>query len=192
MGKIFELISDIVLEKLGDNYTECHVCDRTDIDLYNYQGTVYDENGNALGSDYDSYAVCADCILAGRVTHTCDFEYIKTIEHYLESLDLTTEKKLLIRTCLIDKYQRTPDIPIFMQYEDRPLCCNDISEFIGYPENDEELFDISEQYIYWERGLKPKHESYDFREYGCPESYREIAVFQCVHCRKKYFTFQFT
>ena len=192
MGKIFELISDITLEKSGEYYTECHVCDRKDTDLYAYQGTVYDENGNALDDSYDSYAVCADCILAGRVTHTCDFVYIKTIDRYLESSGLATEKKPLMRTCLIDKYQRTPDIPIFMQYEDRPLCCNDITEFIGYPVNDKEFSEISEQYTYWEKEVKSEYEGYDFRKYGSPESYRNVAVFKCRCCGKFYYTFQST
>ncbi|MDR2918057.1 MAG: CbrC family protein [Tannerella sp.] len=192
MGKVFELISDNALKKLDDYYTECHVCEREDVDLYTYQGTVYDENGNALDDSWDSYAVCADCILAGRVTHICDFEYIKTIDHYLEMSNLTIEKKSLTRERLINKYQRTPDIPIFMQHEDRPLCCNDITEFIGHPKNDEELFAISEQNNYWEQGIKPKRESADFRKWGRPESYRDVATFQCRHCRKKYFTFQFT
>ena len=192
MGKLFELISDEALEKESEkfDYSICDVCGE-ECETYRYKGTQYDEEGNALDNSYDSYAVCADCILAGSVTHICDFEYIERIDDYFAHTGLNAEEKESIRERLIEKYQRTPDIPGFMQGEDRPLCCNDITEFTGHPENDEELYEISE-YNYWEKGLKAKPEYYDFRKYGRPESYSDIAAFQCAHCGKRYFTFQFT
>lgn len=200
MGKTFELISDKALEKaleekrelnnaLGKKgLEECNICGEEAV-LYSYQGEEHDEEGEYID---DCYMVCAECILKGSINHSCDFEYIKTIETYLDTLTLSIEEKKSIQEILINKYQRTPDIPLFMQREDRPLCCNDIAEFIGHPESDEELFEISEQNIYWEQGIKPKLEYCNFREYGIPESYRDIAAFKCSHCEQKYFTFQFT
>lgn len=38
MGKLFELISDNAIKKLDEYYTDCHVCEKTGIDLYPYQG----------------------------------------------------------------------------------------------------------------------------------------------------------
>jgi len=38
MGQLFELIADNALEILDDYYDECHVCNKTGIDLYKYQG----------------------------------------------------------------------------------------------------------------------------------------------------------
>ena len=75
MGQIFELIADSALKKLDDYYVECHVCDKTDIDLFEYKGELQLENGEI---NDDIYAVCADCILNKNLSHSCDFVYIKT------------------------------------------------------------------------------------------------------------------
>ena len=79
---------------------------------------------------------------------------------------------------------------MFTQYEDRPLCCNDITEFIGYPENEDELIDITKKNIYWEKQVKEKTGLLNFKKYGFPYL-KDIATFKCKHCTKKYFTFQF-
>ncbi|MDM1554417.1 CbrC family protein [Chryseobacterium indologenes] len=189
MGQLFELISDDALEKLDEYYTECHVCEKPDVDLYPYQGQIILENGEI---DDDIYAACHDCLQSKPMAHSCSFLYEKTIEKYLYSLNLPHPRKIELKTVLTEKYNRTPDIPIFMQRPDIPLCCEDITEFIGYPQNDKELYEASENFTYWEEGIEEKSEYYDFRTHGSPESLREIAIFQCSHCRKKYFTFQFT
>lgn len=189
MGQLFELISDHALEKLDEYYTECHVCERSDVDLYPYQGQVILENGEI---DDEIYAACHDCLQSKPVAHTCSFLYEETIEKYLDSLNLPHHHKIELKTILTEKYNRNPDIPVFMQRPDLPLCCENITEFTGYPKNNEELYEASENLIYWEEGIKEKSEYYDFKKYGSPESLREIATFQCLHCGKKYFTFQFT
>ena len=104
---------------------------------------------------------------------------------YLNIEDLGETKLALIR-----KYQKTPDIPLFIQYHDWPLCCKDITEFIGYPASEEELYTIGEHCIYWEKQISGK--KIDFRKIGNPESFKEVSKFQCLHCRGLYFTFQFT
>jgi len=93
---------------------------------------------------------------------------------------------------LTEKYQKTPDIPTFLHYEDRPLCCNDITEFIGHPTDKNELYEMTENVIYWQRQTKEKSKLYDFRKLGNPESFNDVASFKCRHCEKVYFTFQFT
>ena len=185
MGKLFDLIADKALAKLDDYYTECHVCDKAGIDLYHYDGKVH----NANGETEDVYAVCAECIKTAALTHTAGFEYLKTIDHYLVNIG---ESKEQLRNELVQKYQHTPDIPIFMQYEDRPLCCNAITEFSGHPHDKEELYKISDMYIYWEKGIKKTPAIYNFRQYGEPESYRDIATFNCTTCGSNYFVFQFS
>lgn len=189
MGKLFELISDDAVEKEDEYYTECHVCGKTDVDLYPYQGRVILANGEI---DDDIYAVCHDCLLSKPLTHTCSFLYEEVIEKYLDSLNLAKDPMMELKETLIRKYNQTPDIPLFMQRPDIPLCCEDITEFIGYPKGTEELYKISENLVYWEEGIAEKSEYYDFRTYGSPESLREIAAFKCSHCNRQYFTFQFT
>lgn len=189
MGQLFELISDNALEKQDADYTECHVCQNTGIDLYPYQGKVILDDGTV---DDDIYAVCKTCLKSKPLAHTCDFLYTETVEKYLSTQSLTEPQRLELKKRLVEKYNRTPDIPIWMQRPDLPLCCGDITEFTGYPESDESLYEISENHLYWEGKIKEKSEYYDFRKYGSPESFREIASFKCSHCGKKYFTFQFT
>ena len=189
MGKIFELIADSALEILDSCYDECHVCNRTDIDLYAYQGKLHLENGEV---DDDIYAACASCIAQGNLTHSCDFAYLEIIDRYLGLKNLDEEAYVQNKNMLAEKYQKTPDIPIFMQYEDRPLCCNDIAEFTGYPKDAEECYDLTEKALYWEKQVTVKSEFYNFRKYGSPEGKRDIAFFCCKHCQTRYFTFQFT
>lgn len=189
MGQLFELISDEAIEKSDEDYTECHVCQKTGIDLYPYQGKATLDDGTI---DDDIYAVCSDCLKTKPLVHTGGFFYTETIEKYLASQPLNETQKLNLKEILIGKYNQTPDIPLFLQRPDQPICCNDITEFTGYPADDEELYEISEKNMYWEEGLKEKSEYYDFRKYGSPESLREIASFKCRHCGEKYFTFQFT
>jgi hypothetical protein len=185
MGQIFDLIADSALVKLDDYYTECHVCERADVDLYHYDGKLH----NANEETEDVYAVCAECIKTAALTHTAGFEYLRTIDHYLENI---SESKDQLQNELVQKYQHTPNIPIFMQYEDRPLCCNAITEFTGHPHDKEELYKISEIYIYWEKEIKSKPALYNFRQYGEPESYNDIAAFNCPNCGSNYFVFQFS
>jgi Uncharacterised protein family (UPF0167) len=189
MGQLFELIADNALEKLDNYYNECHVCNETNIYLYKYQGELQLENGEI---DDDIYAVCADCIFTKKLSHSYDFEYIKTIENYFTSSNLAFDERQARKNLLIEKYQKTPNIPTFMQYEDRPLCCNDITEFVGHPTDKDELYKMTENVIYWEKKIKEKSELYDFRKYGNPESFNDVASFRCRQCNKQYFTFQFT
>lgn len=185
MGKLFELIADEALEVLDDYYIECHVCDRTDVDLYPYQGKR--EDGE------DIYAACSDCILAGNLRHIGDYWYIETVRRYLKQLNLNEKEQEEMATQLMGKYNKTPGIPMFMQDDDRPLCCNDITKFIGYPTDFESLCEIYDNGIYWEGEVKNNEkENYNFRIYGEPESLTEVASHQCQHCGTKYFTFQFT
>ena len=153
MGKIFELISDKSLEKLDDYYVECHVCNNNSLDLYQFQGEIKLEKGEI---DDEIYAVCAKCIKTKKLKHINDYEYIEVINNYLKSKDLSIDFYSELREKLISKYQQTPDIPLFTQYEDRPLCCNDITEFIGQPENEDELIDITKKISIGKNKLKKK------------------------------------
>ncbi|MBE9597941.1 hypothetical protein [Pedobacter sp. MC2016-24] len=189
MGQIFELIADQALETLDSYYTECHICERENLDLYTYQGKYVMKNGEI---DDDLYALCEECIKNKGVSHICDFQYIKTIEGYLESENLGENEKEILKQQLTDKYQKTPDIPIFLQYTDRPLCCKDITEFKGYPQDNPDLYQKTDSFIYWEKKtIASTPEAYNFKNTGPPESLREVATFHCKHCNKNYFTFQF-
>lgn len=188
MGKLFELIADNALEKLDEYYTECHVCGRTDVDLYQYQGEYQPENGEI---DEDIYAAFAECILTKKLSHISASEYIETVKDYLSNARISAEERLQLEEKLIEKYQKTPDVPVFLQYDDRPLCCDDITEFTGYPKNEEELFEKTKNSVYWERKEFDSNK-YDFKKSGSPESLSDVATFKCSRCGRNFFTFQFT
>jgi len=189
MGQLFELIADEALEKLDEYYKQCHVCSASAVDLFVYHGRLHLENGAV---EDDIYAVCANCIVTKKLSHAGDSEFMKSIENYFAASNLTLEERQSRIQLLIEKYQKTPNIPSFMQGEDRPLCCNDIAEFVGYPRDKESLYQITENAIYWEHQIKEKRERYNFRKYGLPESFKEVASFRCSHCGTLYYTFQFS
>ncbi len=84
----------------------------------------------------------------------------------------------------------TPQIPLMMQRDDWVVCCDEICEFIGIPNNYEELVNYTESAKYWNRG---KDEfARNFRKDGHPESLREISKFECMKCHKKYWIDQYT
>lgn len=190
MGQIFELIADQALEKLDEYYDECHVCGATDADLYSYQGVLTLNDGTI---DDDIYAACEKCIRSKQLKHAGEADYNSTIKKYIESLgQLEGNEKSQLLEKLIQKNRRTPDIPVFLQRVDRPMCCSDITEFKGYPSNEEELYRTGEQDQYWEEGPKEQEWGNHFRTQRNPESLREVARFTCRHCGRRYFTFQFT
>lgn len=117
MGKMFELTADDFLEKL-EGYEDCQVYDKKGLDLYSYHGSVELEDGSG---ENGVFAVCRDCILTKKLSHITAAHYIETIDHYIGSrnLDLVEQQQIIER--LFEKYQRTPDIPLFMQRTDMPL-----------------------------------------------------------------------
>ncbi|MBZ4187258.1 hypothetical protein [Niabella beijingensis] len=189
MGQIFEFIADAALEVLDDYYTECHVCNSTGVDLYTYQGKLMLEDGTV---DDDIYAVCADCIKTQPLIPSGEWAYSQTIRDYLTAQQTTPQAYDALLQKLLKQYRQTPQLPLFLQYDDRPLCCNTLTEFTGYPADEKELFHITENNTYWEKQVAEKSEYMDFRKYGLPEGERDIAAFRCPACNKAYFTFQFT
>lgn len=82
------------------------------------------------------------------MTHTCNFLYEDTIERYLHLLNLSYVQTNELKMVLTEKYNRTLDILLFMQKPDIPFCCENITEFTGYPQNEDELYEISIHYMY--------------------------------------------
>jgi uncharacterized protein CbrC (UPF0167 family) len=185
MGKVFVYIADHALEAIEGNNHSCHVCNRTDVDIYPYFAELHREDGSV---DDDISEVCETCIKTQNLSK--GEAYLDIIDAYL--LTLPALERDTRRQQLMEAYRRTPNLPMFMQYEDRPLCCADLTEFIGYPKNNTELYAAMEKSIYWEKKVTQKPADYDFRKYGNPESLEDVARFRCLHCGLEYVTFQFT
>ena len=190
MGQLFSLIADAALLPLdAADYAECHVCGRADAPLYPYQGTLHRPNGPP---DDDIYAACHACLLTQPLTHTADFEYIRIIDRYLTAQPLPATEQAAARAALVAAYQRTPDQPLFMQHEDRPLCCHAITEYTGFPADAAALLSLAATRTYWEKEARGPADHPDFRCSGPPESWSDVALFCCCRCERAYYTFQFT
>lgn len=190
MGKIFKLIADDALETMNKDYDECHVCGQLQVDLYPYQGSV--KSKDETKEDID--IVCRDCIITKDLNRIEDWVFIPKIKVYVENLDLTENEKSDLTKRLCELYQRTPDIPMFMQQTDIPFCCADITEFIGTPNKVNELLDI-DTCIYWKN--KPDTDiswtdikSLDIKNPNVNNALMDINVFKCSHCDNNYFTYQ--
>ena len=191
MGTIFRYIADKALKPAAAVYKRtCQVCSRKGIDVYAAQGAV------ALpdGSEGDEVAVaCADCLRAGRVEKTCAFEVDEVIRRYLDALHRRDRSHLYRLRRLVElaaAYRQTPNSPRFLQRQDWPLCCGDLTEFTGSPRNKKELVALTRSGVYWEGQVKKNR--VDFEETGPPGSYSEVSIFRCLACKQVYWTWQFT
>lgn len=180
----FKYIHDSALEIEAENET-CHVCETTQQELFSYQGIIELPDG----SEEDVFYVCESCIKSGKTRHMTDFEAIECIDNYLNRQNLDDFTRNQKRSELIEAYQKTPGIPIYQQGFDQPFCCLDMTQFIGYPENEKDLIHISKNYTYWYQEPQEDNEMADFSEGGEPESMRDLAKFECLHCKSKYYTF---
>ena len=180
MGKKFKYISDDALKKCEGQDYECHHCGTLDKIRYDYFGQIVDPDLSfdpefALEGSIDN--ACEDCIKSGNLDKRGD-DMIDFIEAGVDNPDE-----------VLKVYNRMPTIPSFVQYTDLPMCCNQLTEYLG----ELALFDDRSDWQYWERG-KPG-DRYKAEDVPSNEELHVLggsAAFKCLECQKKYWTFQFT
>jgi hypothetical protein len=189
MGTVFRHIADEVLRPKKGYRRTCQVCARTGVDVYPASGNIALPDGS---EGADCAVACAECLLGGRVEPTCAFQVDEVIRSYLDRQfkDHTGLFRLRRAAELAAAYRQTPDIPLFLQNNDWPLCCGDLTEFFGSPRNKRELIRLSRTAVYWKK--KVRENDVDFADTGPPESYDEVSMFRCPSCAKVYWTWQFT
>lgn len=179
MGATFPLIHDEALFPCSG--TVCHFCESDDVPIYEYNGVIlhpdHAANPELAREEPEVSELCAKCILGGHIE--------KEIE---PSIQATLNRFATDKQAALAAFQRTPDIPLFLQFQDWPMCCGQWCEFIGIPASYEESTAIPNQYRYWEREPRAWLADYDLM----PESLREISLFRCLLCAKQFFTWQFT
>ena len=182
MGSTFRYIKDSALKAEDSSYyNECHACARKDAPVYKASGFIIKNDGTFDDEDPDSgiYVACEACIKSGKLARFGEWE----MTPFLKSMYENWEE-------LRQKLRATPQIPLFLQRDDWVVCCNDICEFTGVPENYEDIVYFTSKANYWARGQNKF--SRNFKEDGPPESILEISKFECIHCRKTYWIDQFT
>ncbi|QDV81882.1 hypothetical protein TBK1r_08040 [Stieleria magnilauensis] len=161
--------------------TECHHCERQNVPIFTYFGHIVDaklaKNPQLAEDEPDIDELCADCILSGNVR-----------KHLIDEITATINRFAYDKTAATEAYHRFPDIPLFMQYRDWPICCGDWCEFMGCPSAYEESKRIPNIHAYWERGPVAWKSEFDLM----PESLREVSLFRCQECWRMWFTWQFT
>jgi hypothetical protein len=180
MGTRFELIADSALEYLDDYYKKCQVCGAQAVPLFECQGSVISDVGTS-DPPKDVYAVCEACVKQGRVARTCEFQTDAVIEKF--ATDPKAAKELL---------RRTPPIPVMLQHQDWPICCGQLTEFMGVPDSYEESISIPDDYQFWEAGFRDWKEDWGDDFTLEPESLDEVSKFRCRSCGRKIFTWQCT
>jgi uncharacterized protein CbrC (UPF0167 family) len=190
MGRVFRYIADAALKPLTGHGRTCQVCDARGVDVYNAHGNILLPGGK---EGEDCYAACAACLRAGRVIHIGESETDRSIRAYVRKYlrDGSAAKRKRLEDTLRDALRRTPRIPLFVQGDDWPLCCGDLTEFTGSPRGLRALIRLSKSAVYWEKRPLEDHD-YDFEEDGPPEDWSDVSAFRCLHCDKQYWVFQFT
>jgi hypothetical protein len=181
MGKVFRCIADRAMYPCGGD--QCHHCGRIDRPIYRYFGEIIDPSlagdPTLAIEEPEVSELCADCILGGNVRKP-DFE--------IQEIMPTIRRFASDRARAVEEYHRIPNIPLFLQRKDWPLCCGEWCEFTGVPATTEESRQVPENYRYWERGPTTWHYEHPL----LPESLREVSLFRCVCCNRPWFTWQFT
>jgi len=179
VGSKLKYIADSALYRCGGDV--CHHCESEDKPIYSYFGKVINpnkaKNVQLALEEPDMDELCVDCINSGNVKRRDYYEFEKTIELYAKDNEYSLREINLL-----------PDIPLFLQGADWPMCCGEWCEFQGCPESYDQSVHFPKKYKYWEQGPKGWDADYELM----PESLREISLFKCSCCQEEYFTWQFT
>ncbi len=189
MGTTFKYVADEALEAHKHLDLPCPLCNREGNVYYIYATVDIPGEGEGLISE-----ACVDCIKAMKLDEISSWDTEKRIADYLRlSLQpLSKPERRERQAAICNELRRTPRLPHFVQGDDWPFCCNDLTEYTGEPSTAQaELLDKEGQY--WRRGPATHHEhtrtlvpSKKMAVLG------GVSAFRCLTCGKLYWTFQCT
>lgn len=191
MGKTFKYIDDEVLQKRGLP-GHCPLCE-TDGLIYSFQCDVNDPNVDVDVVD----EACASCIRTVQFDFSFGKRQLNQVRaminsHYPKGALSGAERRARAEAILAE-FQRTPDLPSFVQEEDWPHCCGDYCEYIGEPHS-AAPGDL-DHYQYWQGGPgeNPSGETiYDLTPHERLAVLGGVSGFRCNACGHHYWTFQCT
>lgn len=183
MDRLFEHVAEKAERAIDDPDARCQYCERAYVPVFGYPGVIVDPsraaNPELATTDPEVFELCADCINSSAVERNDDFEASRLIAHF------ATDPKAALAA-----YHRLPDIPLFLQRFDWPICCGTWCVFTGSPTDHAALVAVQSSLRYWQQG--PALRGRDFASEGEPKSMTEISCFRCDTCGERYYTDQFT
>jgi hypothetical protein len=184
MRQLFPFIDDLALERYYPNEPNaCRSCGRHDVPLYRVRPTRANDS---------SEAACPGCLHAGRVAQVEPSDRLTTsvAEYARERFPSEPTAQAALARKLLDHLNQTPlGLAEQVQRLDWPLCCGDLTVFLGHP-TPSRLFALG----------MPPFEPWDHGPGGSPfpdepdlgELAVDYALFQCPACSARYFTEQHT
>jgi uncharacterized protein CbrC (UPF0167 family) len=166
----------------------CPICGKSG-DVY----CIYADIQEPDGSESPISEACAECIRRLDVNQAARWETEKRLPTYLKNsqrLDKQAAQERLASITL--ELRRTPRLPHFVQSDDWPFCCGDLTEYTGEPSAEEaEALDRVGQY--WHRGQASFHDlAVTLVSRGGLPVLGGVSAFRCPRCGKRYWTFQCT
>lgn len=181
MGELFEKVRDY--EPLRCGGSECHVCGATDLPIFTYSGELLDPSLSRYPPDIEVDEVCAPCITSGKVR----LRYRHSIDEFVRSwrrmgIDSTDK--------FIEELHRLPEV-CFFQGATWPVCCDEITEYIGDAEPPREQLP---KFRCWDPmddvvGSRCVSEFYPLDDLKVMNT---MAHFYCQSCDRYYWVFQYS
>jgi hypothetical protein len=190
MGTLFKYISDEVIANVEQG--ECPSCGKS--------GQLFPIDATPNQNEWDVYGdrveeLCAECLrsipLRKLACRPQERQLQEMINRHFPKGTLIPEMRLGKFIGICDELRRTPQMPLFLQGEDWPFCCGDLTEYVGVPSSYEESIRIGKDFKMWDHGFRPYEELFGDMKLE-PESLREVCIFRCQKCGELMFTWQAT
>lgn len=126
MDRLFEHVAKDAERAIDDPDARCQHCERTGVPVFRYPGVIVDPSFAAdpelAATDPEVFELCAGCINSSATERTDHFEAGQLIARFASDPQAAW-----------NAYHRLPDIPLFLQRFDWPICCGTWCVFTGSP-----------------------------------------------------------
>ena len=185
MGTVFRYIADSVVAVRGQR-KRCELCGTDDVRVFDSFGTPSD--GDEAADEVE--IVCAKCLNAERLIHEDENVVKRAVEKWIgqHCADEDRQTKKQIRKHLWSAFQRTPRLPRQNMDIDWPICCRDLTEYLGEPDGRDACLAFCRDAIFWSWGDTSKLDDDAQIDLNAYVDLFEFQNFQCLHCGNKYWT----
>jgi len=124
VGTVFKHVDDKALRSLEGS--QCHYCERSDVPVYSYFGVIVNPTSAAnvelATEEPEVDELCAECINSGKIERRDRFAAEQIIPRFAKESEQAWEE-----------VHRLPEVPLFLQGFDWPMCCGIWTDFTGSP-----------------------------------------------------------